>query len=143
MDFFLGLLVFSLAAAITFFMFKKRAARQNTHELSKTIIDLYTKARVQGMEPHAACLEAVAELYPRAENVKTKVHAIGVLNRRSQSGSLPRSDQALVAELVKTIVVIQSKLELEMNDEKRQMIIDECCKKLEEKFSSTSLPKTS
>ena len=122
----------------SYFAYKKWAAWKNTRTFYLSIVELYFKARSRGLEPNEACLAAIEERYPRAENVKTKVYTMDVMNNKSISGKLPEDERQLVTELVKTAASIQSKLDLETSSEMREQILESCYKDLEDTYSKVS-----
>ena len=121
-----------------FFSYRKWAAWKNTRTFYLSIVELYFKARSRGLEPNEACLAAIEDRYPRAENVKTKVYTMDVLSNKSASGKLPNDERQLVTELVKTAASIQSKLDLETSSERREQILESCYKDLKETYSKVS-----
>ncbi|MFK7823952.1 MAG: hypothetical protein AB8G05_07340 [Oligoflexales bacterium] len=129
---------FGFLILASIFSFRKWTSWKNTRLFYFSIVELYFKARSRGLQPNEACLAAIEERYPRAENIKTKVYTMDVLNSKSASGKLPEDERQLVTELVKTAASIQSKLELETSSERREQIIESCFNDLKEAYSKAS-----
>ena len=106
-------------------------ARNKTKWFYKSILDLYSKARARGLDPKSSCLDAIENLYPRVENVKTKMATVNRINSDLARAELAQDEKHIVSELVRVASIIQSQLKLEKSDEKRNEILEECLKKFD------------
>ena len=119
---------------MSYLSYRAWTTRKRTEMFYTSIIRLSSEARSNGLYPKDACINAIENKFPKSENVKTKMAAINHIRRDLDPLDILHGERQVVSHLLSVAAKIQSRLELERNIFKRDLILEQCLDELENDF---------